>query len=119
MRILPEYGMWIFGQARKKNGEKKGWPETGGLFMIWPRGAKAWESRWAAKHKPQTGLVAHRGFAMPQSVRGRAQIHTFCTRGRIASRFQSVTLAPVYQKRSEFEGVKAPFGAVSTGTLCY
>ena len=87
--------------------------------MIWPRGAKAWESRWAAKHKPQTGLVAHRGFATPQSVRDCTQIHTFCTRGRIASRFQSVTLAPVYQKRSEFEGVKAPFGAVSTRTLCY
>ena len=58
-----------FRSSAKKNGEKKGWPETGGLFMIWPRGAKAWESRWAAKHKPQTGLVAHRGFATPQSVR--------------------------------------------------
>ena len=87
--------------------------------MIWPRGAKAWESRWAAKHKPQTGLVAHRGFATPQSVRGRAQIHTFCTRRRIASRFQSVAFALVCQKRSEFEGVKIGISAIFTRTHCY
>ena len=29
-------------------------------------------SGWAARRKPQMGLVAHRGFATPQAARGRA-----------------------------------------------
>ena len=40
-------------------------------------------SGWAARHKPQTGLVARRGFATPQTARVRA----FRPHGQAVNRF--------------------------------
>ena len=46
-------------------------------------------SGWAARRKPQTGLVARRGFATPQTARGRA----FRNHGRTLNRFSAEPIA--------------------------
>ena len=50
-------------------------------------------SGWAARRKPQTGLVARRGFATPQTAR----VRTFRIHGRTLNRFSRHAVMPMQQ----------------------